>query len=56
MTKTFGDKPVGDKSQYPGVGVKADPMMKRDPVVHTKPPVINPTGKPTRYLKKRPGQ
>ena len=56
MTKTFGDKTVGDKSQYSCVGAKADPMMQRDPVVKGKPVVMNPTGIPTRFLQKRPGQ
>ena len=57
MTKTFGDKPIGDKSTRPGVGAKSDyDLVQPDPTLKSKPPVLNPTGKPTRFLKKRPGQ
>lgn len=60
MTKSFGNLPAGDKSQYPGVHAKAgdqkdvvkSPGKEKKPVG---PEVWNPTGKPTRYLRKKPG-
>lgn len=58
MTKTFGNLPVGDKSQYPPVGAKSpghgtdvvkSPGEIKKPV---KPEVWNPTGVPTRVPQK----
>lgn len=54
MVKSFGNKNVGDKSQYPGMNAKADSNKKDnvtapgEPAVKkvVKPEVWNPTGKP----------
>lgn len=63
MTRTIGDKPIkSDLSQYPDVGTLAG--SKKD-VVNSpgktlkgpvKPEVRNPSGKPTRFLQKKPGR
>jgi hypothetical protein len=54
MVKSFGDKKVGDKSQYPGIDAKANPNQKDNVTAPgepaskkvVKPEVWNPTGKP----------
>ncbi len=60
MTKTFGNLPAGDKSQYPGIHAKsgrAEDVVKSPGKVKkpVKPEVWNPTGVRTRNLQKKPG-
>lgn len=60
MTKTFGNLPAGDKSQYPPIGAKSpgqgtdvvkSPGKIKKPV---KPEVWTPMGVPTRLFQKKP--
>jgi len=61
MTKSYGNLPAGDKSQYPDIHAKSgraedvvkSPGKTKKPV---KPEVWNPTGVPTRFLQKKSGQ
>ena len=63
MTRTFGDKPIKpDQSQYPDIGtlagsekdvVNSPGQTVKGPV---KPEIWNPSGKPTRFLQKKPGR